>query len=179
MGIMSRQRVRLRHVVMLSSALIPNVSVAGTALWNGAEAGMTIEQVRSLFPAARGPEEFSKGHPAFVVDGVQLGESDIAQARLVFTAGKLSFVNLDLQNLEGHTKDSNVGRMKSLKDRLSIKYGAPLICTEDPDAYIYQSKCEWRVGLTDITLSFIEVADQLPIIVVLYRAAEGSPTKGL
>lgn len=161
----------LRHIVLFLACL------SGTAnaveLWNGAEAGMTIEQVQAVIPEASPTPEYKAGSDGSRIglraDGPTLSGHQFV-ADFIFVDGKLTFVNLRTK------EDVAVLAIRELfdavKEALLVKYGEPLEVE-----YVFKGSADFKATFrgqgTLISLYGVSIGSQQGRVVVRYSAPEG------
>ncbi|MDQ2861046.1 MAG: hypothetical protein M3T55_10060 [Pseudomonadota bacterium] len=111
-------------------------------LWNGANLGMTPDELQTVFPKASEGQQTLRGAATMLrVPNLRAGGHD-ATAFFVFTADGLQGVELYLHPDSAGAKIE----IRDIEAQLSSKYGKPLGCD------LGDGKCDWRSGPTNITL---------------------------
>jgi hypothetical protein len=149
--------------------------IKGLDLWRGAKVGMTVTDVRRLFPLAAPPEKrntLTGGQ----VDLLQLPSADLdgrpATAHFYFAGPELVAVELTASGFKPGERISNMALAKAIADRYAASYGPGYDCGSrslgDVDVY----ECKWLKGRLSIQLWYMDVAGQAPLFYVAYRQAD-------
>lgn len=159
-----------------AAARIPTVAGAmpGLELWRGAKIGMSIAEVRRLFPAARPPEApmvLTGGE----VDRLELTSVDLesraATARFFFKGGGLVSVELSLPSLRPAATAENMSAAREIGERFTARYGRSYDCGDRSFGEIDAYGCKWLKSPLSIRLWYMDVAGQAPLFYVAYRQA--------
>ena len=139
-------------------------------LWNGAAAGMNIDQVFALFPRAEpvtGQTLEDRSVQALALPA-KIADTP-ARALFFFHFRSLDAVVVERQGLRRGEQRRNLAeadRLIALADR---EYGQPVRCTKRPD--IAAVSCLWRANGLEVGLSYHDAGGGSPALSVAYRAA--------
>jgi len=149
--------------------------VKGLDLWRGAKVGMTVDDVRRLFPlaaAAKTPNILTGGQ----VDLLQLGDADLggrpATAHFYFKGPELQAVELTASGFKPGAPAANMALAKGLADGYAAALGPGYDCGSRSLADIDIYECKWLKGRLSIQLLYMDVAGQAPLFYVAYRQAD-------
>ena len=127
----------------------------GTPLWQGSEVGMTIAQVKALFPNAHAPKSepdqiagWRKG--LLVLDDIELVNNKFKAIFFFGKEEKLSVVFVDLDENVIDTLALTI--FDSLYDVLKLKYGPEFNNEESNNYGMYDKTVTWVSGRTHIQL---------------------------
>ncbi len=142
-------------------ALAFSVAAHAQDLWNGASAGMTLEQVRGTIPVAGQGQLIDRGGDQVLrVTNLRAGGHD-AVAMFDFASGGLRSVELRLSPGPGESSLEP----DTVRSQLISKYGPPAACGADDD------RCDWQSRSTDITLLGPR-STQGGSVTIVYRPSE-------
>ncbi len=149
------------------------------SLWEGTTYGMSLQEVKALFPTAAPP-----GNPVSIEDGSEellrlrtakfLGRP--FGASFFFRNGRLSQVNISLQGLSSKNDVATV--FDTVTSALQAKYGqpvnlerrnAPLVPQGPSENYV---NARWNVGLTDIDLLASHSGATDPILIISFQVVD-------
>ncbi len=134
----------MRHLVTLLCLLLAS-PVMATELWGGAHAGMSVEQVEAVFPAASRdvePGTYANGSaneltmPGPTLSGFRF------RVDFTFHHGKLTDVRLRLD--EKRTFDEVGALVQEIRQGLTAKYGAPISWEERLKGVMPKYDGSWR-----------------------------------
>lgn len=155
-------------------ALAAGAASAQTAtpdLWNGAEAGMSIDRVATLFPQAN-PETGQTredGSQAGLSIPAQLAGSP-AEAVFFFHNRNLSAVIVESQSVQPDRSRENLAETRRIIALATSQYGRPRRCIDRPE--LAALTCDWVVGGMKVAVSYRDVAGRDPGLSVLYGLAD-------
>lgn len=142
----------------------------GPDLWNGAQAGATIDQVAAATPQAM---------PAtgqILEDGSQSGLSAPAQlagapaeAIFFFRFKGLSAVMIESRALKPGRGPENLAEARRIVQLATNQYGAPRRCVDRPQ--LAALNCSWRAGSIKVAVSYHDFGGGSPALSVLYSPA--------
>ena len=156
----------------IQSRPIAAAPTEGLSLWRGAQVGMSMAQVRALFPAAVSAPKTGGGSGAdregLRLPNVDLGGSQ-ATARLFFRDDELISVEVTLNRVaSGHT-EANERLAASIARNLTQQYGSSYDCGDQNFWQVSTFRCKWIDGRLSIQLWYMDVAGQAPTLYVSYR----------
>lgn len=158
---------RWLRVPFMLALLVMAPVCAAQVLWGATEYGMSVEQVKTVLPAAIATEKGStlKGGAVELlrVENIELASRPFV-AKLFFQGGNLSQVTLSPAQQESFTAALSV--FNSLADALTSKYGAAL-SREVIRQPLNQGKATWISGRTNITLYVLAINDQGPAVLTI------------
>ena len=153
-------------MMMGASAAAP----IGPNLWNGAAAGMTIDQVAAVVPQAK---------PAagqVLEDGSQSGLSAPAElagapaeAIFFFHFKTLSAVLVERQALASGHGPENLAEARRIVALATSQYGRPQSCADRPE--LAGLDCVWQSGAVKVAVSYHDFGGGSPALSILYRTA--------
>lgn len=156
-----------------SGATAPPSGKAAVPLWNGARSGMSVDQVRALFPAVESSPE-----PETLYGGVRgelsWPETDVLgqRARVIFfflpDGGGLRQVMARPLAARRQASPENLALARVLAEALTQTYGQPSECGETPLGF----DCLWRSGDVDVALTLIQSTGRTTIFNVSFRPSE-------
>jgi len=176
-GCLLRFAVVISAVAALMTMGATTIAPAGPNLWNGATAGMTIDQVAAAVPQAK---------PAtgqVLEDGSQSGLSAPAElagapadAVFFFRLKSLSAVLIEKHAMPSGHGPANLAEARRIVALATGQYGAPKSCVDRPE--LTSLDCVWLSGAIKVAVSYHDIGGGSPSLSVLYRApaaAERSP----
>lgn len=155
---------------------------AGPELWRGTQAGMTVEQVKSVVPSAAAGDgnRWRDTERLLSAKAVPIG-TESATAHFLFRSGHLSIVSLDFVGLESGpgARHINIDRAARLSGLVTQKYGPPYACGDKSSGSLGAFECEWRAGPLDIRLHYSDVGGDLPSLGLSYEQADTTAADNL
>jgi hypothetical protein len=143
---------------------------AGPNLWNGATAGMNIDQVAAAVPQAKA----STGQ--VLEDGSQSGLSAPAElagapadAVFFFRLKSLSAVLIEKHAMPSGHGPGNLVEARRIVALATSQYGAPKSCVDRPE--LTSLDCVWLSGAIKVAVSYHDIGGGSPALSVLYRVA--------
>ena len=143
---------------------------SGPDLWNGAKAGMTIDQVDALAPQAT-PATAQR-----LEDGSQSGLSAPAElagapaeAIFFFRYKGLSAVLVESQAMRSGHGPENLAEAKRIVALATSQYGPPQHCITRSE--LAALNCVWTAGSIKVAVSYHDFGGGSPALSVLYRLA--------
>jgi hypothetical protein len=143
---------------------------AGPDLWNGATAGMNIDQVAAAVPQAK------PGAGQVLEDGSQSGLSAPAElagapadAIFFFRLKSLSAVLVEKHAMPSGHGAENLAEARRIVALATGQYGAPKSCVDRPE--LASLDCVWLSGPIKVAISYHDTGGGSPALSVLYRAA--------
>ncbi|MFA6899164.1 MAG: hypothetical protein WC256_03045 [Desulfurivibrionaceae bacterium] len=153
--------------IIIILLLASSVNAQSLPLWNGAEYGMTIEQVQSIFPNA---ERLLKSNIHHTGTDEHLTLEDVYflsehfKADFYFNRGKLTQIALSLK--EHRDVNSVMTAFNSLTEALRAKHGTE-INLQIRKGILNYAKATWLNGYTNIGLSVI--GDKNAVLYITYQ----------
>jgi hypothetical protein len=142
----------------------------GTPLWDDALIGMTPDQVRATFPAARpvvdGESLLDTAKERFILPGVRLPTGLRATMTFFFRDDSLNEVKLNAAVPEGQTA-ANVRRAEALADALKRSFGKPVSC--GPRQSLLAFECDWISRGLSVSITYMDVAGLSPMLETTVR----------
>lgn len=163
-------RAFLLGTILVAAAL----SATGQELWQGAQFGMTPEQVRNVHPKAE--DAASKASAAGVQTLLRDPHVEIAdrsfEVAYNFRDGKLSSVTL---SINGGEQFNAMHRLyETLRTALTAKYGKENSRATNDRGFIKSAQTNWVAGQVAIALTMAGAGDSPAFLVIVY---DGSPGK--
>jgi hypothetical protein len=144
--------------VSISCLAIAAGSARAQTLWQGTKAGMTEEQVKALYPAAK------LGGDYLVVEGVQIFNQSF-NALFKFDGGRLTEVSLTAGSiLKPKTPNDFLATYAEVGAELTRKYG-PAVRSEDPGILgmigkrMSRKEEDFLSGRTSIRLTYMDTTN--------------------
>jgi len=160
----------LALAALAASAGAASAPPAPVVLWNGAAAGMSVDQVYALFPAsqaATGQALEDGALEALSLDATIDGAPAIA---LFFFRGKtLDAVLVERRAMQRDQRMQNLAEAARLVSAASAQYGRPSRCTRRRD--IAAVDCAWRDGDLQVAVAYHDFGGGSPALSILHRAA--------
>jgi len=166
------------HAQALAAAPIPTVE-----LWRGAMLGMTLDQVKTLFPKGHGPLTIpgAKVPPAeddgtlalWQMDDQVYGRDGVAT--LFFRNGALASVTVNLTGVKAHATIGNMEDARALETAFSGYYGKPKLCFDSTVRGLDQVDCRWEGHGLRIGLSYQDFGGSSPYMAIAVRPVPPSP----
>jgi len=156
----------------LAATPIPKIE-----LWHGATLGMTLDQVKALFPKGYGPGPVGKAKEAPVEDDgtIALWQMDEqvygrdGVATLFFSNGGLASVLIDMKDIEPAATADNMADAKVLETGFSGYYGKPKLCLNATARGLNQVDCRWEGHGLRIGLSYQDFGGLSPRMAIAIR----------
>jgi hypothetical protein len=156
------------------AAAAPNADRApppGTELWRGARVGMTPDQVRSVFPAAKtvfnGEALPDNAKQRLMLTGVRLPTGETAVAGFYFRDDSLNEVRL-IADVPAYQTAANVQRAAAIAQSLTPTFGKPVTCGTRDGLLSYE--CDWLIHGLSVSVTYMDVAGQTPFLETAIRA---------
>jgi hypothetical protein len=170
--ILSSPGRRSALIALAMAALAVSASAAGppqapVVLWNGAAAGMSVDQVFALFPAAKpttGQTLEDGALEALSLDATVDGAP--ADAVFFFRGKALDAVLVERRNLQ-RDRQQNLAEATRLVSAATAQYGRPSRCIERRD--IATVDCAWRGGDLKVAVAYHDFGGGSPALSILYR----------
>jgi hypothetical protein len=151
---------------MSATAAVPS----GPALWGGAQAGATIDQVAAAIPQAK-PQTglvLEDGSQSGLAAPAELAGSP-AEAVFFFRGKALSAVLVENRALASGHGPENLAEARRVLDLAKSQYGAPLRCVDRPE--LAALNCVWTTGPVRIAISYHDFGGGSPGLSIIYRPA--------
>jgi len=139
-------------------------------LWNGAAAGMSIDQVYALFPASKpatGQTLEDGALQALSLDATIDGAP--ADALFFFRRKALEAVLVERRIVQRDQRPQNLAEAARLVSAASAQYGRPSRCIEQRN--VAAVDCAWRVGGLQVAIAYHDFGGGSPALSILYRPA--------
>jgi hypothetical protein len=166
------------HQQALAAAAIPRVE-----LWRGATLGMTLDQVKALFPkghaaraigdAKNAPEEDDGTQALWQMDDQVYGRE--AVATLFFRNGGLASLTVQLNDVKPHATIGNMEDARALETAFSGYYGKPALCFDSKARGLDLVDCRWQGHGLRIGLSYQDFGGASPYMVIAIRPVPPPP----
>jgi hypothetical protein len=143
---------------------------AGPNLWNGAAAGMTIDQVAAAVPQAKPStgQVLADGSQSALSAPAELAGAP-ADAVFFFRLKSLSAVLIEKHAMPSGGGPGNLSEARRIVAVATSQYGAPKSCVDRPE--LASLNCVWLSGAIKIAFSYHDIGGGSPALSVLYRAA--------
>ena len=149
----------------------------GTPLWDDARVGMTPDQLRSAFPAARsvvdGESLLDTAKELFVLPRVRLPTGLRATMAFYFRGDSLNEVKLTADVPVGQTA-ANVRRAEALADALRPTFGKPVSCGTRQSLLAFE--CDWISHGLSVSITYMDVAGLSPMLETTVRGIVSAET---
>jgi hypothetical protein len=145
-------------------------SAPGVDLWNGAAAGMNVDQVYALFGAAK-PETgqmLEDGAAEALSVGASVGGAP-ADALFFFRGKVLDAVLVERRGLRREQREQNLAEAARLVTAATTQYGRPNRCIERRD--VAAIDCAWVASGLKVAVAYHDFGGGSPALAILYRAA--------
>ncbi len=157
-------------LALAASSAVRAEAAPPVILWNGAAAGMSIDQVYALFPKSKPAtgETLADG----AVEALSLPalmDGAPADALFFFRGRDLDAVVVRQETLEPGQPARNLAETARLIAMANSQYGPPSRCTQRPD--IAAVSCRWRSGDLEVGLGYHDFGGGSPALSILYTAA--------
>jgi hypothetical protein len=166
------------HQQALAAAPIPRIE-----LWRGAKLGMTLEEVKALFPNGHTPYALpgAKAAPAeddgtdalLQMNDQVYGRSGVAT--FFFRSGGLTSVTVNLSGVKPHATIGNMADAKALETAFSGYYGKPTICLDSTARGLDRVDCRWQGHGLRIGLSYQDFGGASPSMAIAIRPTPPPP----
>jgi len=162
--------MNLRAIVagVILLVIAPISAAKAQVLWQGARAGMSVEEVLKALPGATryvpAPgDKLGDGATELVTAPDQMISEKMFRPRFYFSNYRLEQVTLSLQGAD----DSRIARItfEDVFIALRAKYG-PEVVLKDTDI---GKEADWLHGKTNITLFLISNSDTTPLLNIIYQ----------
>jgi len=152
-------------------------------LWRGATLGMTLDQVKALFPDGHGPGPIGDAkdapaqddgtQPLWQMDDQVYGRDGVAT--LFFRSGGLASVTVELKDVKAHATVGNIADARALETAFSGYYGKPKLCLDSTARGLDQVDCRWQGHGLRIGLSYQDFGGASPSMVIAIRPVPPPP----
>lgn len=165
--------MRSLAATLLASVLLTSAGAArAQALWGGAEVGMSVDQVRRLYPhASATPGRETDPVPEVLQAPAPPLGGKPTTARFLFRAGGLIAVQLEPRVGAGNTQ-ANVEIAKRLAQDYTVRLGQAYDCGDFGSSNIAEYQCKWLNGEVAVRLWYLDVAGQAPVLRLRFRRAD-------
>jgi hypothetical protein len=166
-------RSALIGLAVAALAAAPGVANAPpplVVLWNGAAAGMSVDQVYALFPGstpAAGQTLEDGALEALSLDATIDGAP--ADVLFFFRGKTLDAVVVERRNVQRDRRAQNLAEAARLVSAATAQYGRPSRCIQRRD--IAAVDCAWRARGLNIAVAYHDFGGGSPALSILYRAA--------
>ena len=143
----------------------------GVQLWKGLVSGMSPADARAVIPdlqPSATPKQSAEDEDA--MEGTGEIQSKPVEVTTYFDTGHLTDVLISFKDVPVNATESNVLRMKALRDDLSVKYGQPYTCTDEPGSVGNRYSCDWAKDGLRVNLLYSDVGGDVPILNVSYHS---------
>jgi hypothetical protein len=166
-----------RRAAVIGLALVALIGGHGVAvgapavvLWNGAAAGMSVDQVYALFGAAK-PETgqvLEDGAMEALSVGATVGGAP-ADALFFFRGKALDAVLVERSGMRRDQRAQNLAEAARLVNAATTQYGRPNRCVERRD--VAAIDCAWIADGLKVAVGYHDFGGGSPALGILYRAA--------
>jgi hypothetical protein len=149
------------------AASVCSADPAAVDLWNGAAAGMNIDQVAALFPqaAAATNQTLEDGSQSGLSIPAQLGGSP-ADAIFFFHYNKLTAVLVESRGVRSAERAANLAEARRIVAAAASQYGPPKRCDERPE--LAALACVWSVGQLAVAVAYHDFGGGSPALSARY-----------
>jgi hypothetical protein len=166
------------HQQAMAAAPIPKIE-----LWRGAVLGMTLDQVKTLFPSGHAPVPIGGAKTAPAQDDGSLAQWQMSDqvygragvATLFFRNGGLTSVTVDLLDIKPYATLGNLENAKELESAFSGYYGKPKLCLVSKAQGLDQVDCRWEGHGLRIGLSYQDFGGHSPYMAIAIRPVPPPP----
>ncbi len=150
-------------------------AAVGTQIWDGARIGMTPEQVRRAFPAAKpvenGESLLDNAKELLKLSDVRLSTGDRATASFYFRGDSLNEIKFVADVPAGQTQ-ANLKRAEAIANSLVPIFGKPSTC--GPRQGLLAFECDWVHGGLSVSVTYMDVAGEAPLLETTIRGIVAS-----
>ncbi len=165
-----------RRATLIGLALASLVAGSGAAsapavvLWNGAAAGMTVDQVYALFAGAKPQTGQVLEDGALEALGVDATVGGAPADALFFFRGKaLDAVLVERRDMRRDQRAQNLDEAARLVKAATAQYGAPSRCVDRRG--VAAIDCAWTSNGLKVAVAYHDFGGGSPALSILYRAA--------
>lgn len=159
----------MRNLLLIALLSLPLPAIA-TELWGGAHSGMSVDQVRAVFPEATTPavpDTFSSGaRTELEVSGPELAGQPF-RAEFGFRGARLHHVRLAMTSQLSYAQARGV--ISGIREALISKYGAPVEWVDKPGDLMSNASGTWRSGGLLVHFTVIGIGDNPAVVQILYN----------
>ena len=160
----------LTMCLAISLLYIPAFANSQELLWDDARTGMTVDEVRNLYPNAvllEKPGMFNNGMKELLnIEGLQISNIPLT-IRFLFLDKQLRRVMLTVDTESDYSEfDTYVDRLSGL---LRVKYGVPFEDTDKIDHTTRTVSHSWKPNERNITLSGFYIDRVISLISIIYH----------
>jgi hypothetical protein len=136
-------------------------------LWNGATAGMTIDQAVAQFPhpTPSTGQTLEDGSQSGLSNAAQLGGTP-ADAIFFFRGNGLTAVVVESHAVRSGQSAENLAEVRRIIDAATSQYGRPKRCIER--LQLAALTCTWTVDALAITVAYHDVGGGSPVLSARY-----------
>jgi hypothetical protein len=158
--------------IFLAFLFLLTSSVGAQSLWNGTKYGMSVKQVKVIFPDAVSPLKPESmdccGKALLALNDFTLVDKQFSVS-FFFKADALQLVQLSLVKANNYSNSKSV--FDSLVEVLRSKYGKEIKYDDSKSSYGNIIQATWMSGRTNISLSLVSVGKDLAYVNVSYGAS--------
>jgi hypothetical protein len=148
----------MKSLAILLALIITLGALQASPLWNDTHTGMSIEEVKKVFPAAISPEAPSELHGK-ILEGLRISKvtylDEEFTVRFYFDKGALHQVTLELQKKREHP--SMVKRAERVATDLSKRLGEPKSKKETKDVTGARFEAIWNTPEQKVSVLVISM----------------------
>jgi hypothetical protein len=169
----------LRHalttIVTMAATAVAGVAAAGglpapVDLWNGAQAGMSVDAVYALFSGAQPATGQSLENGAIeALSAPATIDGRAANALFFFRDKVLDAVLVEQRDVQRGQRSQNLAEARELVTFATQRYGAPNRCADWRG--VAALSCTWRDDGLAVAVSYHDFGGGSPSLSILYRAA--------
>ena len=162
--------IGLAVAAVAASAGVASSPPPPVVLWNGAAAGMSVDQVFALFPTAKpmtGQALEDGALEALNLDATVDGAP--ADAVFFFRGKALDAVLVERRDLQRDRRAQNLAEAARLVSAATAQYGPPGRCIERQNMAAVD--CAWRAGGLKVAVAYHDFGGGSPALSILYSAA--------
>ena len=166
--------LRIAIVASIAASLLTMGATAATPtrpnLWNGAAAGMTIDQVAAVVPQAKAAtgQVLEDGSQSGLSAPAELAGAP-AEAVFFFRIKGLSAVLVEKHAMSSGHGPENLAEARRIVALATSQYGRPQSCIDRPE--LADLDCVWLSGGIKVAVSYHDLGGGSPALSILYRPA--------
>lgn len=170
-----RRTVEAVLVLSVFALTAPARPALAQTLWQNTRVGMSVAEVKGLFPNAE-PGNRERLYTG-AADELRIRDYEIAGEPFgidfYFAEDKLQEVVLQAQHVKSRDRRSNLDTYGKLVDLLTEKYGRPNGCQTARNITWFQG-CEWNGPHSKIDIVYVDIGGQPIVLSIYYQGRSGS-----
>lgn len=166
--------MRKTLLALMFGLLMAGPAAAATLLWGPSAAGDSQAKVAADFPKARPPAKPDSLNGAD--ERLQFKDKvfdEPFRVRFFFDGDSLRVIQLEGLKVPRNATAANMARTKALLEKVKARYGGEPVCKEQA-GMINLFGCNWVSGDLEISVSYIDVSGDGPLMIVALAPAEAA-----